>query len=141
MRTSGTSSVAKYKMVDVEPGLIRCELTIKSAHKAWVEIPYSEVGYSILYQRSINLHYAAADYEGPAIISRHYNKWIRALNISIQEELGKVSSQEEIEKVSSSEPAVTDVESRLLQLKQLREADLISEEEFNRKKAQMLDSL
>ena len=131
MRTSGTR-VAKYKMVDVEPGLIRCELTIKSAHKAWADIPYSEVGYSILYQRSINLHYAAADYEGPAIISRHYNKWIRALNVSIQEELGRVSS---------SEPAVTDVESRLLQLKRLRESGLISEDEFSRKRREILGSL
>jgi hypothetical protein len=140
MRTSGTS-VAKYKMVDVEPGLIRCELTIKSAHKAWAEIPYSEKGYSILYQKSVNLRYAPAPEGGSESISRHYNKWIRALNISIQEELGKVSSQEEIERVSSSEPAVTDVESRLLQLKRLRESGLISEDEFSRKRGEILNSL
>jgi hypothetical protein len=131
MRSSGTS-VVLYKMEDVEPGLIRCELSFKSRHKAWVDIPYSEEGYSILYQKSINLRYEPADWEGPELIKAHYNTWIRALNVSIQEELGRVSS---------SEPAVTDVESRLLQLKRLRESGLISEDEFSRKRGEILNSL
>ena len=49
--------------------------------------------------------------------------------------------QDELGFFTSKENAPSDIESRLLKLKQLREADLISEEEFNRKKAQMLDSL
>lgn len=132
MRSSGTSVVAHYKMMDVKPGLIRCELTYKNVHKAWAEIPYSEKGYSILYQKSIGLRYRADEEEGPGLIKAHYNTWIRALNISIQEELGKVSS---------SEPAVTDVENQLLQLKRLRESGLISEDEFSRKRGEILDSL
>lgn len=131
MRSSG-SSVVNYKMVDVEPGLIRCELNYKNAHKAWAEIPYSEKGYSILYRKSVGLRYRADEEEGPGLIKAHYNNWIRALNISIQQELGKESS---------SEPAVTDVESRLLQLKRLRESGLISEGEFSRKRGEILDSL
>ena len=54
---------------------------------------------------------------------------------------GFFSRGEEIENVSSSEPAVTDVESRLLQLKRLRESGLISEDEFSRKRGEILNSL
>jgi len=131
MRSRGAKQV-RYKMQDVEPGLIRCELNFKEKHKAWVDIPYSEEGYSILYQRSINLRYYPASDEEPEMIKAHYNNWIRALDVSIQSELGMVSS---------NDPAVTDVESRLLQLNRLRESGLISEEEFSRKREQILDAL
>jgi len=117
MRSRGSPGV-RYKMWDVEPGLIRCELNFKDKHKAWVDIPYSTEGYSILYQRSINLVYYPASDEEPETIKAHYNRWIRALDVSIQEELAKVSS---------NDPAVTDAESRLLQLNKLRESGLISE--------------
>ena len=91
MRSSGTS-VVLYKMEDVEPGLIRCELSFKSRHKAWVDIPYSEEGYSILYQKSINLRYEPADWEGPELIKAHYNTWIRDLDESIKRNLVSIPS-------------------------------------------------
>jgi len=131
MKSRGDPRV-RYKMQDVEPGLIRCELNFKEKHKAWVEIPYSEEAYSILYQRSINLRYFPADDIDPELIKAHYNNWIRALDVSIQEELAKASP---------NAPAATDVESRLLQLKKIRESGLISEEEFSRKREQILDAL
>jgi len=132
MRSRGSPEV-RYTMWDVEPGLIRCELNFKEKHKAWVDIPYSEEGYSILYQKSQNLRYEPPSDEWPDLtISGHYNRWIRALDVSIQEELGRVSS---------NDPAVADVESRLLQLNKVRESGLISDEEFHRKREQILDAL
>jgi hypothetical protein len=92
MRSSGTSSV-HYKMQDVEPGLIRCELNFKSKHKAWVDIPYSEDSYSILYQKSVNLRYSPPSEEGSETIKRHYNKWIRDLDESIKRNLGSIPSK------------------------------------------------
>ena len=133
MRSRGSPEV-RYTMRDVEPGLIRCELNFKEEHKAWVDIPYSEEGYSILYQKSQNLRYEppSDDFPNKTFISGHYNRWIRALDASIQEELAKAPP---------NAPAVTDVESRLLQLNRLRESGLISEEEFSRKRIEILGSL
>ncbi|MEX0830207.1 MAG: SHOCT domain-containing protein [Nitrospirales bacterium] len=125
-------AMVRYIMEDVKPGLIHCELNFKTAHKAWVDIPYSTEGYSILYQKSENLHYAAADDEGPAIIKGHYNNWIRALNVSIQREL---------DRTASGTHADVDAKSRLLKLQELRDSNLITEEEFTTKRARILNAL
>lgn len=89
MRSKGMSRV-QYTMHDVEPGLIRCELNFKNKHKAWVDIPYSEKSYSILYKSSLNLRYTPATSENAATIHRHYNTWIRDLDQSIQRNLSTV---------------------------------------------------
>ena len=77
-------------MQDVEPGLIRCELHYKAKHKAWVDIPYSLEGYSIIYVRSEYLRYQPSTEDFPGeTINGNYNYWIRDLDLSIQAELGK----------------------------------------------------
>ena len=91
MKSSGTNYV-HYKMSDVEPGLIRCKLS-KSRHEAWVDIPYSQESYSILYQKSVNLRYAPASEEGSVTIKGHYNKWIRNLDESIKRNLASIPSK------------------------------------------------
>jgi len=88
MRSKGTSNV-RYEMHDVEPGLIRCMLKFKKKHSAWVDIPYSQESYSILYKSSQNLRYTPASEDDPAEgIHRAYNTWIRDLDQSIQMNLG-----------------------------------------------------
>lgn len=91
MRSSGTSNV-RYEMSDVEPGLIHCKLS-KSRHEAWVDIPYSQESYSVLYQKSVNLRYAPTSAEGSETISRHYNTWIRNLDESIKRNLASIPSK------------------------------------------------
>jgi len=84
MRSRGASNV-RYKMHDVEPGLIRCVLQFKKRHSAWVDIPYSQESYSILYKSSQNLRYEPPSEDVPTeTIHRAYNTWIRDLDQSIQ---------------------------------------------------------
>ena len=82
MKSRGTGRVT-YKMLDVEPGLVRCHLRFKQ-HRAIVNIPYSTESYSIIYKSSQNLGYEAATQDNAAVIHRHYNTWIRDLDQSIQ---------------------------------------------------------
>ena len=92
MKSRGTHYV-KYEMHDIEPGLVRCQLSFKKLHKAWVDIPYSSESYSIIYQSSQNLSYAPPSEDNAAVIHRHYNTWIRDLDLSIQRNLSLVSSK------------------------------------------------
>lgn len=82
MVSKGTSYV-HYRMYDIEPGLIRCELTYKK-HTALVDIPYTKDSYSILYKSSQNLKYEPVSEDNAAMIHRHYNTWIRDLDKSIK---------------------------------------------------------
>ena len=91
MRSSGTNYV-RYEMSDVEPGLILCKL-FKSRHEAWVDIPYSQESYSILYQKSVYLKYEPASEEDSETISSHYNTWIRNLDESIKRNLASIPSK------------------------------------------------
>jgi len=99
MRSQGDPRV-RYTMQDVQPGLIKVELSYKNVHRAWMDIPYSTTGYSILYQKSQKLRYLPAVPPDPnsgigaqpETIKAHYNNWIRALDIGIQNELRLFSS-------------------------------------------------
>lgn len=85
MRSKGTSNV-RYKMHAVEPGLIRCVLKFENKFSAWVDIPYSQESYSILYQSSQDLrrYEPASGVPAHEIIHGAYNAWIRELDQSIQ---------------------------------------------------------
>jgi len=139
MRSQGDPRVL-YTMQDVKPGLIKCELSFKNVHKAWMDIPYSTTGYSILYEKSQELRYQPAvppdPISGigaqPETIKAHYNNWIRALNAGIQKELWELSS---------STNADVEAKGRLLKLNKLREAGLISQEEFDNRRDRILDEL
>ncbi|OLU33175.1 hypothetical protein BVH03_05145 [Pseudomonas sp. PA15(2017)] len=56
-------------------------LITRRSHQAEITIPYSASGYSIRYRDSHNLDYRKGK------IHRNYNKWVRNLDRSIQQEL------------------------------------------------------
>ena len=68
----------------IEPGLIEARIAVR-AHKATVEISYSESSYNIRYKNSSNL-----DHEN-GLIHRRYNNWIIHLSNAIHSELGVTS--------------------------------------------------
>jgi len=71
-----------WQMQTVKPGLIHGTISTRG-HYAVVNIPYSNHGYSIEYQSSVNL------LEKNGYIHRNYNRWISSLNQSIVENLAK----------------------------------------------------
>lgn len=132
MRSSGDPKVL-YIMEYIKPGLIKCELNYKSAHKAWMDITYSTEGYSITYVKSEKLRYVEATEDRPwESISGHYNNWIRALNNSIRENLAKGPS---------AKTMTNDPKERMLELKKLRDSNLITEEEFQAQRTRILNKL
>ena len=66
----------------IEPGKITASLTIRSRHRAKIEIAFTTASYSILYKDSFGL-----DYRNGHIHSR-YNHWIAGLDAQIKKEFG-----------------------------------------------------
>ena len=67
--------------------------------------------------------------------------FMQAVEVHLSQLYKNQTFQDELGMVSLIDHAVTEGESRLLQLKKLRESDLISEEELRRKREQILDAL
>lgn len=63
---------------------INASILIRSRHYAEVEIPFSQMGYSILYKSSRELDYDKKRQR----IHRNYNNWVAKLSGSIQREFG-----------------------------------------------------
>jgi len=78
-----------------------------------------------------------------ALRACHFIAWYftKAVEVHLSQLYKNQTFQDELGIVSPSDPAVPDVESRLLQLNRLRESGLISEEEFSRKRIEILGSL
>ena len=122
--------IAKYKRIDFDSTLGATNWYIDAIYKMHDnEIPIS----TVYHDRSSYVAVKACNN-----IALYFRK---AVEVHLSDLYSNPTFQDELGFFTSKENAPSDIESRLLELKQLREADLISEEEFNRKKAQMLDSL
>jgi len=66
----------------VEPGVIEASITIRTRHRAKIEIQFSATHYSIYYKESSGL-----DYRNGRIHS-NYNHWVAKLDAAIKNELG-----------------------------------------------------
>jgi hypothetical protein len=65
-----------------QPGMIEASITIRSRHRAKIEIQFSSTHYTIQYRESSGL-----DYRNGRIHS-NYNHWIAQLDAAIKNELG-----------------------------------------------------
>ncbi|HER39881.1 MAG TPA: hypothetical protein ENO10_01535 [Salinimicrobium catena] len=66
----------------VQPGVIEASITIRSRHRAKIEIQFSSTHYSILYKESSGMEYRNGR------IHSNYNHWIAKLDAAIKNELG-----------------------------------------------------
>ena len=64
------------------PGRIVASITIRSRHRAKVEIPFTESLYSIRYLESMGLNYRNG------YIHSRYNHWVASLDAEIKKEFG-----------------------------------------------------
>lgn len=67
------------------PGVIRAEQIVRS-HKAVIEITFDKKTYSINYVDSIDLKYKDGK------IHRNYNRWIRNLEVDINQNLARLAA-------------------------------------------------
>ncbi len=84
--SSAEQTRPRWDLKKIQPGLIRGVLDFKK-HQAVVDIRYTVESFSIIYKDSKRLRYVSAqeaqetqEAQGSAMISRHYNKWVRNLD-------------------------------------------------------------
>ncbi len=116
--------------------IITCSILVRGRHFVKVEIPFSEVDFSIYYLDSDQMDYDPATQE----IHRKYNGWVKNLRVMIEQQFSEAAAK----------PAGSVVEERprdvvessrydaLLKLGELRDKGLISDEEFEAEKAKIL---
>jgi hypothetical protein len=127
---SNKKIIAKYKRIDFSSQLGATNWYIDAIYN----ISGKEISISTVY-------HARSSYFGGKACNNIALYFKKAVEVHLSELYSNPTFQDELGFLTSKENALSDIESRLLELKQLREADLISEEEFNRKRAHMLDSL
>lgn len=114
-------------------GLIRARLNVRNKHFAVVEIPYSASSYSIIYVSSENLDYKPKR----ETIHRNYNKWVLNLSATINSQFLNLARAK-----SAAAPARAETEDmfdQLLKLDELRDAGVLTDEEFEEEKRKLLD--
>ena len=88
--SSAEQTRPRWDLKKIQPGLIRGVLDFKT-HQAVVDIRYTVESFSIIYKDSKRLRYVSAqeaqETQGSAMISRHYNKWVRNLEQAIRRNL------------------------------------------------------
>ncbi len=116
-------------------GMISASILVRGKHLAQIAIPFSPTNYSLLYVSSDNLDYNPRK----NTIHRNYNKWVLKLSRTIGQMFsrGIQNSQESVFDTTSADDG--DVYTKLLQLGELREKGIISEEEFQAEKSRLLE--
>lgn len=104
----------------------------KSNYMARVRITYSPTGYTIHYDDSEKLRYSGND------IHPTYNRLIKKLQAGIVRNIKSI--QQRSESVASQASDEEDIRARLRKLKTLYEEALITKEEYDAKRKEILDS-
>lgn len=122
------------------PGVISATINVRGKHFARVEIPFSATNYSILYVSSDNLDYNAKR----QTIHRNYNNWVVKLSGTINKNLHEaVAASGSVPNTSTPGNAPRssreDVYTQLLQLDELRDKGVLTEEEFQAEKRKLLE--
>jgi hypothetical protein len=122
------------------PGVITATINVRGKHFAKVEIPFSATNYSILYVSSDNLDYNARR----QTIHRNYNNWVVKLSGTINKNLREaIAATGPVPNTSTpgSTPHSSreDVYTQLLQLDELRDKGILTEEEFQAEKRKLLE--
>jgi hypothetical protein len=126
----------------VSPELVRCRLDNRG-HLVVVEIPHGANTFSVRYSSSANMDYDPVS----GTIHRKYNAWVANLVQDIQRTAIDMGVQPV--PAAAEEPAVqapadggaASPEARLRKLADLREAGLITEEEYSARRREILESL
>lgn len=116
----------------VGDGVIRAKLNVKNRHYAVVEIPYSELTYSIIYVSSENLDYNPTRQS----IHRNYNKWVLQLSTMINSQFQTLESNAVLANPKADKEAIYNV---LLILDDLRDRGILTDEEFEVEKRKLLE--
>ncbi len=136
----GAGSKLNWKMTREGEGRLTGTLDLRR-HTALVNITFDLLQFSVTYRDSTNLRYENGQ------IHHNYNEWIRNLETEI-----KRSLSETLDRVSTTAvPAQPinaaagagndDIKARLQRLEELRRDNLITEEEYQRKRAAILQQL
>jgi hypothetical protein len=121
-----------WRVTNVDDGKIEANF-IKQKKSVDIIIKYDLDNYSILYEGSVNLLYKNGS------IHRRYNSWIRGLQIRIDENLARLKGNSSSNHSSSS--SSTSLEAKLKELKVLLDEGLITAEEAELKRAELLDAM
>lgn len=131
------------------PDQIIATLVVRGKHTAVVEITFSEEKYSIRYKSSINLDWNEAktiistshgqiNTDTVETIHPNYNKWVSYLNDEIANQLQAATPQSISTQIKRTE---NDEVTQMEKLKSMRDRGLITNEEYNRKKKEILDRM
>lgn len=71
----------------VEPGMIEASITVRSRHKAKIDIQFSATHYSLKYKESYGLVYQDGR------IHSNYNHWVAQLDAEIKREFGLITQR------------------------------------------------
>jgi len=119
-------------------GVISASILVRAKHLAQIAIPFDSNNYSLLYVASENLDYNASR----QTIHRNYNKWVLKLSRTIGQTFTRglrTSEAATAEADTANRAAQADVYSKLLQLGELRDKGIITEEEFEAEKRKLMD--
>jgi len=120
-------------------GMISASILVRGKHLAQIAIPFDSSTFSLLYVSSENL-----DYDPDRnTIHRNYNKWVLKLSRTINQKFsaGLAASQvSALEAKTAAGSQRDDVYGKLLQLGELRDKGIISEEEFEAEKRKLMEN-
>jgi hypothetical protein len=119
-------------------GMISASILVRGKHLAQITIPFNSSTYSLLYESSENLDYSASR----LTIHRNYNKWVLKLSRTINQKFGaglEASQASALEAKASASSRRDDVYRKLLQLGELRDKGIITEEEFEAEKRKLME--
>ena len=116
--------------------VITCSILVRGRHFVKVEIPFSQVDYSIYYLDSDQMDYNPDKQS----IHRKYNGWVKNLQVMIDQQFSEALARPpgsivEAHAVGSEDEARYEA---LLKLGELHDKGLISDEEFEAEKAKLL---
>ncbi len=116
--------------------VITCSILVRGRHFVKVEIPFSQVDYSIFYLDSDQMDYNPQKQS----IHRKYNGWVNNLRLMIDQQFSEAVAKPpgsivEEHALGSQDEARYEA---LLKLGELRDKGLISDEEFEAEKAKLL---
>ena len=116
--------------------VITCSILVRGRHYVKVEIPFSEMDYSILYRDSAEMDYD----EERQRIHRKYNGWVNNLRLMIDRQFLDAAEKPAGTPIveTPADSADTERYEALLKLGELRDKGLISEEEFEAEKQKLL---
>ena len=120
-------------------GMISASILVRGKHLAQIAIPFDSSNYSLLYVSSDNLDYDARR----NTIHRNYNKWVLKLSRTINQKLAaglQASQASALEAKAGASAQRDDLYRKLLQLGELRDKGIITEEEFEAEKRRLMES-